>query len=128
MKIKVSEAEGLILDWLVAKAEGYLDYPNDSIERGMYWRVDAAKAPFGPRIAKESYSPSTNWLHGGPIIEREKINIDYYHVPAEASPLWFAGHSSLWEDSVGHTPLVAVMRCYVLSKLGAEVEIPDELR
>jgi hypothetical protein len=27
----------------------------------------------------------------------------------------------------GHTPLIAAMRCYVASKLGDEVEIPDEL-
>ena len=27
----------------------------------------------------------------------------------------------------GPTPLVAAMRCYVASKLGDEVEVPDEL-
>jgi hypothetical protein len=27
----------------------------------------------------------------------------------------------------GHTPLIAAMRCYVASKLGDEVEIPQEL-
>jgi hypothetical protein len=27
----------------------------------------------------------------------------------------------------GPTPLVAAMRCYVASRLGAEVEIPDQL-
>jgi hypothetical protein len=27
----------------------------------------------------------------------------------------------------GPTPLIAAMRCYVISKLGDEVEVPDEL-
>jgi hypothetical protein len=31
------------------------------------------------------------------------------------------------EFSTGDTPLVAVMRCYVASKLGSEVDIPEEL-
>jgi hypothetical protein len=30
-------------------------------------------------------------------------------------------------EEVGPTPLVAAMRCYVASKLGDEVEVPDEL-
>ncbi len=29
--------------------------------------------------------------------------------------------------SYGSTPLIAAMRCYVASKLGEEVEVPDEL-
>jgi hypothetical protein len=69
---------------------------------------------------RAEYDPSTNWEHGGPIIERERIN------------LWNEGHD--WEASLygkhivwGETPLVAAMRCYVASKLGDEVEIPAEL-
>ena len=30
-------------------------------------------------------------------------------------------------DLIGPTPLVATMRCYVASKLGDEVDVPDEL-
>ena len=35
----------------------------------------------------------------------------------------------IWEDteSFGPTPLIAAMRCYVTSKLGDEVEIPEAL-
>jgi hypothetical protein len=34
-----------------------------------------------------------------------------------------------WDANVqyGPTPLIAAMRCYVASKLGDEVEVPDEL-
>lgn len=30
-------------------------------------------------------------------------------------------------ELTGPTPLIAAMRCYVASKLGEEVEIPEEL-
>jgi len=41
---------------------------------------------------------------------------------------WFAYSSlSTPEDFHGDTPLIAAMRCYVASKLGDEVEIPEEL-
>lgn len=31
------------------------------------------------------------------------------------------------DDAEGPTPLIAAMRCYVASKLGDEVDIPEEL-
>jgi len=43
-------------------------------------------------------------------------------------------HDDEWEAetwgyiSEGPTPLIAAMRCYVLSKLGEEIEIPEELK
>lgn len=54
----------------------------------------------------EPWEPSTNWSQGGPIIEREAAQYECF----------------------GPTPLIAAMRCYVASKLGDEVEIPDELQ
>lgn len=67
---------------------------------------------------------STVWAQGGPIIEREKIGSLH-----EARGVWSA--STKWEDPAkvfyGKTKLIAAMRCYVVSKLGDEVEIPEEL-
>ena len=63
---------------------------------------------------------STNWAQGGPIIEREEIS------------LWTEGYTA-WEATSGgcqewgSTPLIAAMRCYVASKLGDEVDVPEEL-
>lgn len=45
---------------LVAKAQGWIDYPEDSAERGAYWHTDPARAPFGPRITKSAWNPFTN--------------------------------------------------------------------
>ena len=56
------------------------------------------------------YHPSIDWKWGGPIIEREKIEIFI------RDGKWFA-YSSLSkpEDFYGETPLIAAMRCYVAS-------------
>ena len=40
------------------------------------------------------------------------------HPPIRPKKRW-------WRN--GPTPLIAAMRCYVISKLGEEVEVPDEL-
>lgn len=99
MKVKTSELSGVQLDWLVARCEG------------IHLIADFAQ-----------YKPSTDWAQGGPIIEREKINLEWRGE-------WRA---RLWADSdevfVGPTSLVAAMRCYVASKLGDEVGIPEELK
>ena len=61
---------------------------------------------------------STNWAQGGPIIEREGMGIFKLGYVRG----WASGFQS------GPTPLIAAMRCHVASKLGDEVEIPEELK
>ena len=69
----------------------------------------------------EDYHPSTDWSQGGPIIERERIELK-----GDGGTDWLASHNN---ESVefGPTPLIAAMRCLVASKLGDEIEIPEEL-
>jgi hypothetical protein len=72
---------------------------------------------------------STDWAQGGPIIEREEISIEYGR--AEFKSEWIAYKLGLPDEDNpqgGPTPLIAAMRCYVASKLGDEVEIPEELK
>jgi len=77
----------------------------------------------------EDYYPSTNWSQGGPIIERERIQV----FPHNGAMEWCGVARAQREGYValltkdGPTPLIAAMRCYVASKLGDEVEIPEEL-
>ena len=113
MKIKVSETTKIQLDWLVAKCEGR------DIRPGR-WR---GKFSSNGGIWK----PSENWSQGGPIIEREGIEL----------LLSFEGHTRAIlnrfdltvkpTEQHGPTPLIAAMRCFVASKLGNEVEVPDAL-
>ena len=85
---------------------------------------------------RNEYTPSTDWEQGGPIIEREKLTVapndQKTYVGQEA---WTAYRiETLFTDQgdkeyqTGSTPLIAAMRCYVASKLGAEVEIPEGLK
>lgn len=107
--MKTSELEGAALDWAVAKCEGR-DYTRRDTGK---WTTDC-------------FTPSSDWAQGGPILEREGITI----TPEDAS-LWQAyKHSQRGKRTAtyGPTPLIAAMRCYVTSKLGDEVEIPQELK
>lgn len=102
MKVRVSEATGPVLDWMASAAHG-----------------DSDIHPY-----------SSNWEDGGPIIEKIGIGT------AKKGGVWIA---SLFDDpqdtddwdylvsAEGPTPLIAAMRCYVVSKLGNAVEVPDEL-
>ena len=60
------------------------------------------------------------WEHGGPIIERENICLwtEGYD--------WEAKQYGVWEEWAS-TPLIAAMRCYVGSKLGNDVDVPEGL-
>lgn len=64
----------------------------------------------------EMFQPSFDWRHGGPIIDRERIQVLPYALPRQG---WYAdirpeqGGSACAE---GPTPLVAAMRAYVASR------------
>ena len=70
------------------------------------------------------FHPSSDWAHGGPIIEREKIVLLYYGAEGEDGGPWEAqmGGDTHYVDQYagdatsGPTALVAAMRAYVESK------------
>ena len=79
---------------------------------------------------------STDWAQGGPIIEREGIDV-FCNVPTNPQhpdPAWRGSWKACYHrmgfgtaPSYGPTPLIAAMRCLVCSKLGDTVELPKEL-
>jgi hypothetical protein len=110
--IKVSEATAIQLDWQVTHIEGIKTYGiKDWLEQRRYTH--------GVKFC-------TDWAHGGPIIEREALDLSLV-----TDGNWRARHrfdlSQPTHIQHGPTPLIAAMRCYVTSKLGDEVEIPEEL-
>lgn len=133
LKVKTRDLTGSALDWAVAKCEGA---DVGIISPG--WVVKASYSVFGTRRllcpleeGGEFYSPSTIWEQGGPIIEREEIGVRR-NAPCSAGREWEATPSILAKGAGGRwgygpTPLIAAMRCLVASKLGNEIEVPDEL-
>lgn len=75
----------------------------------------------------DCYSPYTSWSMFGPIIERERIfckpTINRGWRSYQRDPFG----NGICNSQYGPTPLIAAMRCYVASKLGDEVEVPEEL-
>jgi len=106
-QIKVSEATGPALDWLIAICEGH----KPATLVGLVC-IDGA-------YHEDGYSPSTDWAQGGPIKEAHQINTTYCNGHVEAT---FKGHYGQ-----GPTELIAAMRCYVASKFGETSEVPEEL-
>lgn len=123
MNIKTSELTGAALDWAVAEAEGR----KPSSYKGTVRATAHPHFPDSPPMFGPELNYSTDWAQGGPIIERERICINAFLNCSD----WNA--CSYNDDKVrqflhkGPTPLIAAMRCYVASKLGNKVEIPDEL-
>lgn len=81
---------------------------------------------------KRPFAPSREWGDGGPIIEREAFELHSWinHEEREWHAVRYKFGDTTAErefEGFGPTPLVAAMRCYVASKMGNEIEVPDEL-
>ena len=115
MRIKTSELTGHALDWVVAKCEAY---PMD------IW-YDEEELPMIRDDEVPEWKPATDWAQGGPIIEREVLDVfrNYSEGCWQAEANRYGGCPM----GRGPTPLIAAMRCYVASELGDEVEIPESL-
>jgi len=75
------------------------------------------------------FVPSNVWQDGGPIIEREWLDVTPWPNESDEGLRWQCKQHDTTNGCTqyGSTPLVAAMRCYVASQLGDEVEVPDEL-
>lgn len=122
--MKVSEAIRDPLDWMVAKCL------ERSYNNGRYeWDTVTGKL-YAAGLSPVVFRPSTNWAQGGPIIEREGIEIRVHCTHNNVITSWVAEKDWPMDKTVGccgPTPLISAMRCYVASKLGDEIEIPEDL-
>ena len=124
MKIKVNEASGLVLNWLVAEAEGWFE-PLSTLLPGSVAMLDRGRILFryGPEDDNE-FDPVNDWSQGGLIIERKRISV----IHSAGTGIWRASIFTPDRDNLdvvvfGATALEAAMRCYVISELGDEVEV-----
>lgn len=145
MKIKTKDLVGPVLNfaafiaaghsyWLRSFAvwdsnHGYTDWILDRGGLNRY-SFDGSRSRAGHWEVVETYSPSTDWSQGGPIIERERIQLNNGTPPGREF-MWHATvhgwHRHVHAQMSGPTPLIAAMRCFVASKLGDEVDVPEEL-
>lgn len=112
--MKTNELTGEALDWAVAKCE------NKNI----------SLTEFQSEWERYNFAASIDWAQGGAIIEREEISISREFISGRIE--WAAWTPAPYRDDseafgYGKTALVAAMRCYVASKLGDEIEVPEEL-
>ena len=123
MKIKTADLIGPALDWAVAKC---LPNPQDvTCKNGVVRRQPVQYA----------FTPSTNWAQGGSLLERENIGLEkhrldgpYQWAACDWHPVVVQGYTCLERSKYvyGPGPLIAAMRL-VASRLGDEVDVPDEL-
>lgn len=111
MKVKTSKLTGHALAWASAVAASDPPKPN-----AIAWRL----------VTTGQWKPHEDWAQGGPIIERERIGLSW----VESNWRYMDGcWSGVCTGQIRYapTPLVAAMRCFVASKLGDEVDVPEEL-
>lgn len=126
MKVKARDLTGVQLDYAVGVAEGWSDFDWDDGECPAF---HAAPDGYTDYQCLATFRCHDDWRLGGPIIERHLISIA---APSLMREQWRAMIDSeskhAWVIGDGPTPLIAAMRCFVASKLGDEVEIPEELK
>lgn len=129
--MKTSELTRVALDWAVCKAEGNTPVINPK----HFGAVSYGRFTSELGYAIKHYS--TDWSQSGPIIEREAISV-WWNVEDKtwnaANKHWMSVDAESDEfmnmpnAMQGSTPLIAAMRCYVESKFGDEIAIPQELQ
>ena len=123
--MKTEELTGRALDWAVAKAEGIEDV---IIHHGhVKIPIDSCAERYPKRgIGYKQYHPSTSWRLAGPIIDKAFIDIEYFR----GDEAWQATIylRDEYVEAHGDTARIAAMRCYVLAKLGPEINLPEELQ
>ena len=121
MKVRTQDLIETALDWAVAKCEGYA--ATIKLTDVVYVH------PNGEWHHNGNWIPSTNWAQGGPIIGAIK-GFEFKHWLESKPDTCCEAHIHNYEGDwiqFGPTQLIAALRCYVASKLGDEVDIPDEL-
>ena len=119
MRQRTNELEGDALDAAVALAEGRVAEAHLAVPRPPTWHGTGRWLPL------REFTPSTNPVQGGEIIDREDIWL------TRTQHRWLA---TIYRDEngkavhrgTGATPLIAAMRAYVVSRLGEELEALNE--
>lgn len=115
--VKVIDATPSQLDWLVGTIHKEEIYAKDRV----YTRVRWVDHDF-PSEADYLYSPTTDWALGGPLIKPNLVGLQPLCRGAE--------FGAYIEDFAAYDaePLVAIIRVYLLSKIGETGNVPECLK
>ena len=134
--MKTSELIGPALDWVVAKCNG---------DFALYHNIEEGQRFLNLWTGSAFLKYSTLWSCGGPIIEREKIDLEFmdnFEAWCGSVVREYGQDRESYSDdqdrdsytveqesfvAYGPTPLIAAMRVFVASRLGNEVDVPEEL-
>lgn len=138
IEVKTADLIGPALDWAVAKAQGWLmvRVPTD-IDGNFGGEVLAPpdfssdfKFPNRGRVGAAFFLRrwSTDWAHGGPLIEKYRVNI-HHHTNFDSCQAECKDQrgSFIRPVQTAYTPLVAACRAIVAANLGDTVQVPKEL-
>ena len=122
VQVKTSELSGAALDWSVAQC---LMMCEDYRNRGLL----VHRVGYGQPMPNFS----TDWAQGGPIIDALRPTVSdegsgfvcSLSKPVEVA--YTTGTAKRFCTMRGETYLLAVMRCFVASKLGDVVDVPKEI-
>lgn len=114
MSKRVAELEGAELDYWVAKSIG-------AEPRIVEGRCHALTP--GYENWWQPFLPSSSWFHGGPIIERERMDVEQMGAKDKWAKVLCIGPAfSVPACYFGPTLLIAAMRAFVASRFGDTVE------
>lgn len=87
--VKINDLSGAALDWAVAEAD---KSKGDEVifygEKGQTFVgrfIKSRNQEFLP------YEPSTDWEHGGPLIEKHRMSLSYFPTYPDTSKFWADG-------------------------------------
>ena len=137
---KVDDLHGPILNAAVAMALGLkTTIKADGIPVFMTYQVTSFDCGSSENRGRgDEFEPSLRWDHGGPIIELERISLQFYGTHWGATPLDNIGGELPERDkrkhlqmadgwcpvmATGASPLEAAMRAFVRLRMGDDVDV-----
>lgn len=128
MKVKVSEATPLQLDWMVAKCLASVH--KDAVLNGTVmhgWWISGLFVDPNYWISLDEFKPTTNWSQGGPVFSKARIGA-MFHPEWDSDWGAWPSEGDDHQEVMGETELIAKARCFVASRLGAEMDVPEDLK
>ncbi|MNQ92296.1 hypothetical protein D3C85_1077170 [compost metagenome] len=124
--MQVSGLFGLALDWAVGRAIGAYKGAYQFAEKGDPMQAWIFPDEVPCKATSGNFLPSTEWRHGGPLIEAHQVSL---HCPQTTDDVWAAWIITNKGEVVqaGDTALIAACRAIVAAHLGEVVSVPAEL-